>query len=118
MFYRVDCDGFMGAAKARRDYFLEHVLPQITQARRQHVLIFIPSYFDFVALRNELKDRQVSMAQLCEYTTPANVSRARSYFFHGQRAVMLYTERFHYHRRPRIRGLQHIVFVGMPLFPQ
>lgn len=118
MFYRVACESFAEAASARREFFLKNVITQVTQARRKHVLVFIPSYFDFVALRNTLKDRKISMAQLCEYTSAANVSRARSYFFHGQRAVLLYTERFHYHRRPRIRGLQHIIFVGLPLFPQ
>ena len=117
-FYRVHADTFAEAAAARRRYFLDEVLPQITRAKRTHVLVFIPSYFDFVALRNEARSRRVSLAQLCEYTEPANVTRARSQFFHGERAVLLYTERFHYHVRPRIRRLRHVVFLAPPLFPQ
>ena len=55
---------------------------------------------------------------LCRYTTTSNVSRARSYLYHGQRKFMLYTERYHYYFRPKLRGVKHIVFYGLPQFSE
>jgi U3 small nucleolar RNA-associated protein 25 len=44
------------------------------------------------------------------------VVRARTYFYHAQRHYMLYTERFHFHHRIRVRGIKHIIFYGLPHF--
>ena len=32
-----------------------------------HTAIFVPSYFDFVRLRNYFKKEDISFAQICEY---------------------------------------------------
>ena len=39
-------------------------------------------------------------------------------FFHGKRHILLYTERFHFFRRYRIKGIRHVIFYGLPLYPQ
>ena len=46
------------------------------------------------------------------------MSRARDMFFHGKRHILLYTERFHFFRRYRIKGIRHVIFYGLPLYPQ
>lgn len=75
-------------------------------------LIFARSYFDFVRLRNFLKEEGASFVGLCEYTKHSDVSRGRSNFFHGRRRIMLYTERAHFYHRYRLRGVK----VGNPAF--
>lgn len=69
-------------------------------------LIFVRSYFDFVRLRNLLKEEGASFVGLCEYTKHSDVSRGRSNFFHGRRRIMLYTERAHFYHRYRLRGIK------------
>ncbi|KAF8977693.1 hypothetical protein BGZ52_006812 [Haplosporangium bisporale] len=81
-------------------------------------MIFVPSYFDFVRLRNYFSENKYSFAAICEYTSNANVSRARSSFFHGEVSFLLYTERFHFFRRYNIRGTFHLAFYGLPEHPQ
>lgn len=69
-------------------------------------MIFVRSYFDFVRLRNFLKDEGASFVGLCEYTKHSDVSRGRSNFFHARRRIMLYTERAHFYHRYRLRGVK------------
>lgn len=44
-------------------------------------------------------------------------ARARDLFYHGESHFMLYTERAHFFRRMRIKGIRHIVFYQPPSFP-
>lgn len=103
-------------ADARFKFFTETVLPNIEKSKLTHVLVFIPSYFDFVRVRNHLREQESDFAQICEYTERPNVSRARSAFFHGTRPVLLYTERFHFHNRPSLRNIKHVVFYQLPTY--
>ena len=44
-------------------------------------LIFVPSYFDYVRLRNLLKsEASDSLVGLCEYTEQPDAARGRTYF--------------------------------------
>lgn len=45
------------------------------------------------------------------------VARARDMFFHGDAHFLLYTERYHFFNRKRIKGIRHIVFYQLPIFP-
>ncbi|EFJ41396.1 hypothetical protein VOLCADRAFT_68308 [Volvox carteri f. nagariensis] len=89
--------------------------PSTTKLKFAGLLIFIPSYYDFVRLRNALKaDDSAEFATVSEYSRNAEVTRARARFYHGQRRVLLYTERAHFYHRYRIRGIQDVIFYGLP----
>ena len=79
-----------------------------------HTAIFIPSYFDFVRLRNFLKKKEIDFLQLSEYTSRANISRSRIAFLQGATSLLLFTERFYFYYRYRIRGIKNIVFYELP----
>lgn len=49
------------------------------------------------------------------YAEQADISSARTEFFHGRIKLMLFTERFHFYRRFRMRGIHHIVFYAPPV---
>ncbi|KAF9897635.1 rRNA-binding ribosome biosynthesis protein utp25, partial [Lobosporangium transversale] len=119
-FNRIETRTLAQADDNRFQYFINHTLPQLRRSAvtQTHTMIFIPSYFDFVRLRNYFSENKYSFAAICEYTSTANVSRARSSFFHGEAAFLLYTERFHYFRRYNIRGTFHLTFYGLPDHPQ
>jgi Utp25, C-terminal domain len=82
----------------------------------QRVVVFIPSYFDFVRVRNWFRREKLSYTGLSEYTPSSAVSRARTRFFHGERQFLLVSERFHFYHRYRLRGATHAIFYSPPLY--
>ncbi|KAF9957861.1 rRNA-binding ribosome biosynthesis protein utp25 [Mortierella alpina] len=119
-FNRIETRTLAQADENRFQYFINQTLPQLRRSAvtQTHTMIYVPSYFDFVRLRNYFTENKYSFAAICEYTSNANVSRARSSFFHGEVSFLLYTERFHFFRRYNIRGTFHLAFYGLPEHPQ
>jgi U3 small nucleolar RNA-associated protein 25 len=116
LFHRFDAPNAVEEPDARFQFFIKKILPSLSQSAllQSQTLIFIPSYFDFVRLRNHFKHHEYSFAKLSEYSPNAEISRSRGEFFHGKVSFLLVTERFHYFRRYRIRGAKNIVFYGLP----
>ena len=99
--------------------FIDDILPAFRRAHEadRHTLVFVPSYLDFVRLRNHFQARHLSYAAISEYSKPADLSRNRSNFFHGRVSFLLMTERFHFYRRYAIRGIRHLIFYQLPQTP-
>ena len=74
----------------------------------------MPSYFDFVRQRNFLTAEGASYVANSEYSEPRAVGRARAALFDGSARLMLYSERAHFYRRHRLRGVRRVVFYGPP----
>uniref|UniRef100_A0A3B4HA89 U3 small nucleolar RNA-associated protein 25 homolog n=1 Tax=Pundamilia nyererei TaxID=303518 RepID=A0A3B4HA89_9CICH len=102
---------------ARFQFFIDKVLPQYKDSVMSHTLIYIPSYFDYVRLRNYMKKEEMNFASVCEYSSKSEVSRARHFFQKGEKQFMLFTERFHFYKRYTIKGIQNLIFYGLPSFP-
>lgn len=100
--------------KERFEYFTNKILTQIRALNEKHVLIYVPSYFDYVCIRNYLKTEDYSFVQVNEYTKQGKVARARDLFYHGECQILLYSERYHFYNRTRIRGIENIVFYQLP----
>ncbi|CAG0883405.1 unnamed protein product [Darwinula stevensoni] len=101
----------------RFQFFINKVLPQYKESLMAHTMIYIPSYFDFVQLRNYFKKEEISFTQLCEYSDPDKIARARNRFYHSKRHFLLYSERLHFYKRYCIKGIRHLIFYGLPTFP-
>lgn len=106
-------------ADARFAYFTRRILPKLKErGLRCRTLIFIPSYLDFVRVRNHMKADGASFVQVADYAENAKIARARGLFYHGRKPILLLTERVHFFRRYRIRGARHIFFYQLPVYPQ
>uniref|UniRef100_A0A3B4ZFH6 U3 small nucleolar RNA-associated protein 25 homolog n=1 Tax=Stegastes partitus TaxID=144197 RepID=A0A3B4ZFH6_9TELE len=116
VFQMFSSDSFMDH-DARFQFFLDKVLPQYRDSVMSHTLIYIPSYFDYVRLRNYMKKEEMNFASICEYSSKSEVSRARHFFQTGQKQFLLFTERFHFYKRYTIKGIQNLIFYGLPSYP-
>ncbi|XP_074548795.1 U3 small nucleolar RNA-associated protein 25 homolog isoform X2 [Halichoeres trimaculatus] len=116
VFQMLPSDSFMDH-DARFQFFLDKVLPQYRDSVMSHTLIYIPSYFDYVRLRNYMKKEEVNFASICEYSSKSEVSRARHFFQKGDKQFLLFTERFHFYKRYTIKGIQNLIFYGLPSYP-
>jgi U3 small nucleolar RNA-associated protein 25 len=68
VFHRFDVQSVAQTTDGRFDFFIKKILPQYKDAVTSHVLIYIPSYFDYVRLRNYFKKEGLNFVQICEYS--------------------------------------------------
>jgi U3 small nucleolar RNA-associated protein 25 len=114
VFQRVPTQSLAEHAADRVRYFCDTVLPEITRQRQKHTLVFVPSYFDYVSIRNVMIKREIDFVSVTEYSRVSEVSRGRARFLQGRKPIMLYTGRAHFFHRHAIKGARHLVFVGVP----
>jgi U3 small nucleolar RNA-associated protein 25 len=117
VFQRVHTTSLLKQSEDRVTYFTEKVLPQVLKRNQKHTMIFIPSYFDFVAVRNILLKQEKSFVMVNEYSRHTETSRARARFLQGRKPLLLYTGRAHFFYRHLIKGARHVIFLGLPEYP-
>ncbi|XP_067628431.1 U3 small nucleolar RNA-associated protein 25 homolog [Eurosta solidaginis] len=118
IFHLMDATSLDTVFDARFRYFIKEILPRYRKPSFAHCMIYVPSYFDYVRLRNYLKTESISFAQICEYTKRDKVARARDMFFHSGVHFLLYSERYHFYQRTRIKGIRHLIMYQPPMWPQ
>ncbi|GAB7342148.1 hypothetical protein MBLNU457_g0410t1 [Dothideomycetes sp. NU457] len=106
-------------------YFTSAIVPSILKTASVHgpdnpagILIFIPSYFDYVRLRNYFAGssttENLAFSSISEYSSVSDTRRARSHFLSGRSAVLLYSGRAHHFHRYRVKGCKRVVWYGLP----
>lgn len=116
VWHRVDCVGVKESLEERFKYFTEKIMPQFKGDSMDHTLVFIPSYFDFVKVRNWFKFSDLDYSEISEYTKDKKIAQARDMFYHNEKHFLLYTERSHFYRRFRIKGIRHLILYQPPTF--
>ncbi|XP_025928152.1 digestive organ expansion factor homolog isoform X6 [Apteryx rowi] len=99
VFRRLEAENLTSVIDTRFQFFVDKVLPEYRDAIMSHTLIYVPSYFDYVRLRNYFKKEELNFVHICEYTKKAGICRARRFFLKGERQFLLLTERFHFYKR-------------------
>lgn len=117
VFHRFDAQSVAQSVDDRFNFFVKKIIPQYKDAVMNHVLVYVPSYFDYVRLRNYFRREGLDFVQICEYSKDSKIARARDMFYHAEAHFLLYSERFHFFRRPSIKGILHLVFYQPPTFP-
>ncbi|KAI5757551.1 UTP25 [Gulo gulo luscus] len=117
VFQRLESENLASVIDARFNFFVNKILPQYRDAVMSHTLIYVPSYFDFVRLRNYFKKEELNFTHICEYTQKSGISRARHFFLQGEKQFLLLTERFHFYKRYTIKGIRNLIFYELPTYP-
>ncbi|KAH8348392.1 hypothetical protein KR084_007032 [Drosophila pseudotakahashii] len=117
VFRRISCSNVESTFDDRFQYFVKHIMPQFSKPGFSHCMLYVPSYFDYVRIRNHFKTEMISFVQINEYTKKEKISRARDIFFHSGASVLLYSERAHFFRRTRIKGIRNLIMYQPPNFP-
>ena len=105
-------------ADARARHFAAAVWPRLATAGASGILIFVPSYFDYVRVKKHFKSVSEPVADMGEYVAPRDAARARTRFREGAPRVALLTERSHFYHRAVVRGVTHALFYGVPDDPR
>jgi len=63
-----------------------------------------------------MQARELNFGSLSEYNTTGKSTKIRNQFANGEVDFVLYTERFHYFRRLKIKGVHHVIFYSPPEF--
>jgi U3 small nucleolar RNA-associated protein 25 len=124
-FSKIPAKDPQGDPDARFSFFASIIIPWILRLPRPPdgalgVLVFIPSYFDFVRVRNYFSGSpavsSIAFGTLSENHTPtdAEVRRARSHFLSGRHSVLLYSGRAHHFYRYLIKGVKRVVVYQLP----
>lgn len=116
-FIRVNASSLSKASEERFNFFRDKILSKILETKQKHTMIYIPSYFDFVTIRNYLLKRELAFVSVTEYSRTTEVGRGRARFLQGRKPIMLYTGRAHFFHRHFIKGVRHLVFFGLPEDP-
>lgn len=103
----------------RMNFFFEQTFPLVQAFKDSQVLLVVPSYFDFVRVRNRLlkiaeEDTSLRFSSMCEYSGRKEITRARCQFYNRSISLVVVTERFQFFWRNWIRGANTIVWFGLP----
>lgn len=114
-----DMDSLSSAREKRLEYFFESTLPMLRALADSRCLLVIPSYFDYVRVRNKFlklceENATLKFASMCEYSKASDVTRARGRLYDGKVSFVLMTERFHFFWRHWVRGANIIVWYELP----
>ena len=116
VWHRVTADSLAQSLEARFQYFTERVMPHFKKDSMYHTCVFVPSYFDYVKVRNWFKASDLDYAEISEYTKEKKIAQARDMFYHNEKHFLLYTERSHFYSRRKIKGIRHLIFYQPPTF--
>ena len=118
VFQRFESKLVQDSPNDRFDYFTSRIMPEYKKDVMFHTCVFVPSYFDYVRVRNWFTKADLDFLEVCEYTKDNKIAKARDHFFHGETHFLLYTERAHFFRRFAVKGIRHLIFFQPPQYPQ
>lgn len=120
IFNRFESSTPLDEPDARFNHFKSVIVPSLSKSTSYEdgLLIYIPSYHDFVRVKNYLHQKtSLLFIDANEYSEQKDLTKARALFQQGRRKILLYTERLHHYRRFDLKGVKNIFMYGVPNNP-
>jgi U3 small nucleolar RNA-associated protein 25 len=124
VFKKWSVDSVSGIGECISKNFKEKLFPQIRQWRNaregdaKRTIIYWVSSMRFLEARKRLEDNDVIFLELGDEAAQSDIKRMKKAFNEDPNAVLLITERFYFHFRPKLSLAERAVFVQPPTFPQ
>ena len=81
VWHRISSLGIKETVEDRFKYFTEKLMPQYQRDSMFHTLVFIPSYFDYVKVRNWFKSSNLDFSEVSEYTKDKKIAQVIDFSF-------------------------------------
>jgi U3 small nucleolar RNA-associated protein 25 len=105
----------------RFTHFTQKLFPTKIQPlvdRNVRVILYVPSYFDFVRVQAWLHEHhRFAYCAISEHSTPKEQRAALGQFTDQERQILVLTERFYFFQRYFVRLGEVLFFYSPPLFP-
>lgn len=123
VFRRIPAQDILATADQNYKMFQLRVLPQIKALRASksengRTIILFASSMLFYRVRKLLDDAGVIFLELADEATKKDSSRMRKAFTADPNSVMIMTERYYFHNRPKFNDTAKLIFYGVPTYPQ
>lgn len=82
-----------------------------------YTLLLVPQYFDYVRLKNFIKQRNAQVACISEYSEKKQCQRQRALYENNEKPVLMITERALVFQKITIRFARNIVLYSIPESP-
>jgi U3 small nucleolar RNA-associated protein 25 len=92
LFQRIEGATRADAFKNRMKTFCK-IIGDLVKAKLDGILIYIPSFYDFVKIRNYMEENSMKFLTLNEYSERAEAKRVRTMFENAEMPFLLFTER-------------------------
>ena len=92
LFHRLDGADMTQRADKRHKQ-LRKIVHDLVKAKLTHIMIYIPSYFDFIKIRNFMNTIKAKFVSIHEYVEPNEIKKGRKLFEQGEFSFMLFTGR-------------------------
>ena len=76
-FERIAVQSHKESDDVRFEFFRTKLLPRLQESVLPGMLLYVPSYYDYVRVTKLLKQSGVDFAANCEYTSASRVAQAR-----------------------------------------
>ncbi|KAH0796001.1 digestive organ expansion factor [Histomonas meleagridis] len=123
-FKRLSCANIKNIGDTIERCFREKIFFLIKQWRSEpeevakRTIVYFVSTYRFLQARKMLEDNMIGFLELSDESTDEDNKRMKRAFRDDKNAVMLMTERFYFHYRPKLRQIERVVFIQPPTFQQ
>ncbi|KYN99428.1 conserved protein, unknown function [Plasmodium gaboni] len=113
-FKKIECDNILNIEESILNFFSTNVMDILTNIKQ--LIIFIPTYIEYLRIYELLKKNDISFKGVNEYTNEKKILQIRKLFKFKRINILLVTGRLIYYERCTFKGANHIIFFSPPKF--
>ncbi|ETW36521.1 hypothetical protein PFTANZ_02784 [Plasmodium falciparum Tanzania (2000708)] len=113
-FKKIECDNILNIEESILNFFSTNVMDILTNIKQ--LIIFIPTYIEYLRIHELLKKNDISFKGVNEYTNEKKILQIRKLFKYKRINILLVTGRLIYYERCTFKGANHIIFFSPPKF--